>query len=68
VVIKMALTFSLSGFISNPQSWFLIVVFAIGALALIPQYVTVTSAEAGYLLLAGALLTLALKVFSGETA
>jgi uncharacterized protein (DUF486 family) len=68
VVIKMALTFSWSGFISNPQSWVLIAVFIIGALALIPQYVTVTSAEAGYLLLAGALLTLALKVFSGETA
>lgn len=64
----MALMFSWSGFISNPQSWVLIAVFIIGALALIPQYVTVTTMQAGYLALAAALLTLALKVFSGETA
>ena len=64
----MALTFSWSGFISNPQSWVLIGVFLIGALALIPQYVTVSTMTAGYLALAAALLTLALKVFSGEPA
>jgi len=62
----MALKFSWSGFISNPQSWVLIGVFLIGALALIPQYVTVTSAETGYLFLASALLTLALKVFAND--
>jgi len=40
------------------------VIFAIGAIALIPQYITLSSTTVGYLMLAGALLALLLKVFT----
>lgn len=56
--------FDLGSSIPNSAQWVAIIIFAIGAIALIPQYVTLTSVTVGYLALAGALLALALKVFT----
>lgn len=47
--------------------WVLIATFLVGALALIPQYVTLTETQIGYIALVGALIALALKVFTSPT-
>jgi 4-amino-4-deoxy-L-arabinose transferase-like glycosyltransferase len=57
----MAIKLDFSSSIPNSAQWVAIVVFAIGAIALIPQYITLDSVTVGYLALAGALLALALK-------
>lgn len=64
----MVLRLDPSSYIPNSAQWIMIAVFFVGALALIPQYVTVTAQQAGYMLLAGALITLALKVFTTQPA
>jgi hypothetical protein len=63
-VIHMAVKLNMGSSIPNSAQWVAIVVFAIGAVALIPKYITLTSVTTGYLLLVGALLALALKVFT----
>ena len=60
----MAIRLNFSSSIPNSAQWVAIVIFAIGAVALIPQYITLDSITVGYLALAGALLALALKVFT----
>lgn len=52
--------------IPTKAQWILIGVFLVGALALIPQYVQINETTVGYLALAGALIALALKVFTTE--
>jgi hypothetical protein len=64
----MVLRFDASSYIPNSAQWILIAVFFVGAIALIPQYITLTEVQVGYLSLAGALLALALKVFTTEPA
>jgi len=58
------LKFNLGTSIPTSAQWVAIIIFAIGAIALIPQYITINSVTTGYLLLAGALLALMLKVFT----
>ena len=60
----MAVRLNFSSSIPNSAQWVAIVIFAIGAVALIPQYITLDSITVGYLALAGALLALMLKVFT----
>ena len=62
----MAVMLNLGSSIPTSAQWVAIIIFAIGALALIPQYITINSVTTGYLLLAGALLALVLKVFAVE--
>jgi hypothetical protein len=57
-----------SSYIPSKAEWILIAVFFIGAIALIPQYVVLSVTQVGYLSLAAALLTLALKVFTTSPA
>lgn len=63
-VYDLAVRLNFSSSIPNSAQWVAIVIFAIGAVALIPQYITLNSVTVGYLALAGALLALALKVFT----
>jgi len=60
----MAIRLNFSSSIPTSAQWVAIVIFAIGAVALIPQYITLDSVTVGYLALAGALLALMLKVFT----
>jgi len=60
----MAIRLNFSASIPNSAQWVAIVIFAIGAVALIPNYITLDSVTVGYLALAGALLALMLKVFT----
>ena len=60
----MAIRLNFCSSIPNSAQWVAIVIFAIGAVALIPQYITLDSITVGYLALAGALLALMLKVFT----
>ena len=62
----MAIRLDINSLIPSPAQWVLIAAFIIGAVALIPQYITLTTVQVGYLSLIGALLTLALKIFTTE--
>ena len=60
----MALRLDVNSLIPSPAQWVLIGVFFVGAIALIQQYVQLSAVQLGYLSLAAALITLALKVFT----
>lgn len=55
-----------NSYVPSAAQFVLIGIFIVGALALIPQYVTLSPQVTGYLFLAAALITLALKVFTVE--
>jgi hypothetical protein len=57
----------ISGF-PDKAEWIMIAVFLIGALALIPKYITLSSQDTGILLLVGALISLAVTVFTTQPA
>ena len=60
----MALRLDIGSGLPSTYEWLLIAAFVVGAVALIPQYVTLTAMQTGYLALVGALITLAVKVFT----
>jgi len=60
----MALRVDLNSYMPNTVQWVMIGVFLVGALALIPQYITVSQVTVGYIALASGLIALALKIFT----
>ena len=64
----MALRLDLNSYVPSAAQFVIIGVFIVGSLALIPQYITLNEQTTGYFLLAAALITLALKVFTVQPA
>jgi len=60
----MALRVDLNSYMPNTVQWVMIGVFLVGALALIPQYITVSQVTVGYIALVSGLIALALKIFT----
>lgn len=51
----------------DKAEWVMIAVFLVGALALIPKYISVSSQTTGILLLVGAMISLAVTVFTTQS-